>query len=222
MRTRMRGFTVVEMTMAIAITSIIALAVVGAGMALSSAYAHSQDYSQSIQTGRVASLKIQSTLRMAKLITAAGGHGDYKLVAWAKDPNGDSKINVSELAMLTCDPNAQVIVEHTVVFPTPALATLLDSTVLLETAMDVTAVQTMMEVTYGAYHRKEVLADRVISADISVDQPPPMTRMVKFQLGVGDSNRSITLYAGGTLRADMTSHVGMSGGKYVLNTTTVP
>ena len=88
MRRNPSGFTLVELVMAISITTIIGLAVAGASMALSTAHAHSESRYGSIETARSAMRRIQSSLRAAALVTYVHSNG-HKLGYWAGDENED-------------------------------------------------------------------------------------------------------------------------------------
>jgi prepilin-type N-terminal cleavage/methylation domain-containing protein len=99
-RSNRRGFTLLELTMAIAITSVIALSVAGVSMGLSRAYANSEGYYQTSQNARSAMMGVQSLLRKAKLVLSVSDDG---VVFWAQDVNGDGRINRSEVTTLIYD-----------------------------------------------------------------------------------------------------------------------
>ena len=94
MKASRSGFTLIEVTMAMVVISVIGLTVAGVAMALSTAQDNSQDYYQCIQTGRVSMLRLQDMLRRARLVTEVFDTG---LVIWESDTNGNRTIDLSEL-----------------------------------------------------------------------------------------------------------------------------
>jgi len=201
--------------MAMSITAVIGLTVAGVAIALSTAHAHSQDYYQSIQTNRSAVMQIQRSIRKTKLITATDGSS---LVAWAGDTNANGLINLSELLLLSYDQASGELVEYRVVFPDSMDAQTrlaLDVESTLATVMDPAAVEAML--TEDQYCQRLVIASAVKDFSVSAWPDVPLSRLVRFQLTVGQGQRDLTLRSAACMRADMIEAVGISDDQYVLD-----
>jgi len=110
------GFTLVEMTMAIAITSIVALTVVGASVALSSAYSHGEDYYGCLQTARGGMRQLHREVEKAQLTLYVNGDGSM-LAYWMGDTDASGAINVTELRVVEYKAASKEIMVHSVVYP---------------------------------------------------------------------------------------------------------
>lgn len=216
MRPCTRGFTLVELVVAVSITTVVALSVAGVSISLSSAYASTSDYQQSIQTGRIATLRIQNLLNKAKLVTASS---DGLLVIWADDANGDRKINLNEMAVLTCDLPACEIRQYRVVFPDSmdeATLAALNHEMSLASAMNASSVTNMLKT--NTYSKLTVIATDVRDFKVETSPDPPNTVLMGIQITVGSGATSLTVRNAGKLRVNMTGYVGIADGQYVLST----
>ncbi|UCF43196.1 MAG: prepilin-type N-terminal cleavage/methylation domain-containing protein [Planctomycetota bacterium] len=92
-----KGLTLVELLMALAVTSVILTAVVTLAHALDTANDVSDDTSQKQAQVRYATLRISELIRHCKLICGAPGDD---LCIWRADDNGDDKINPTELVYI--------------------------------------------------------------------------------------------------------------------------
>ncbi len=91
------GFTMVELLVALIVSSIILAAVATLAFAMSTANVSTDDTSIKQAQVRFATLRISELIRHCKLICAAPGND---LVIWKADDNEDSNINVLELAYI--------------------------------------------------------------------------------------------------------------------------
>jgi len=91
------GFTLVELLVALVVTSIILAAVATLTYALGSANETSDDTSEKQAQVRYATLRISELIRYCKLICAAPGDD---LAVWRADDNADGEINPQELVYL--------------------------------------------------------------------------------------------------------------------------
>jgi prepilin-type N-terminal cleavage/methylation domain-containing protein len=216
MRRRNTGFTLAEFVMAMAIVAIIGAAVAGVATALSTAYAHSEDFYMDIQNGRMAMLRMQSTARKAKLVTACT---PTTAVLWTGDTNGDGQINLSEISMLSYDAAGARLLEYRVVYPAdmaPATRSALDVVVPLSTLTSVSATQDLLKT--NVYVQTTVQADQVLDFRPGVKPAAPLSKIMTFDLKVGTSGNNLELRSACALRADATQYVSTSGpGVYVLN-----
>jgi len=211
-----KGFTLTEFVIAMAITAITGLAVAGVSMALSRAYAHSENFYQYLQCSRAGIRHTQEVFSEAKLITAADGD---TTVLWHKDINDDAQINLSEIKLIDHDSENNEVAEYSIVFPddmSPATRAALDENRDLSWAMDIPDVRN--ELLGHNYCQKKLLATDVTSFSVSCQTSPPRTRLVQMTFDVGRPEHSIKLRSAAMLRADRTAYVGISDGEYVLET----
>ena len=151
------GLTLPEIIAALAISSMVGLAIVGVSAALSSAYAHSQDFYETVRAGRTGMLRIQHLFREAKLITATT---DTSAVLWAKDTNEDGLIDLTELHLLTYDASRREVLRVRVKLPAdlpPDVADAINVGVPLESAVRYATAMTFLS---SPYVTSTVLATR--------------------------------------------------------------
>lgn len=207
MRRAKSGFTLMELTIAMTITVITSLAVAGATVAISKAHAGSEDFYQSLQTGRYSMFKIQSTVQKAKLITFCS---PSSILLWLDDTNNDGTGNMDELGFITHAANE--VRFYRLAFPANMVA--LNTTVPLSQAVSSTSL--ISQITASAYAPPTVLATDVTSVNFSATPSPPMATLVKITLTVGTGNEAMTLRSAAATRAGATGKVGISDGQYVL------
>jgi len=94
---RCEGFTLVELLIALVITSVVLTAVVTLAYAMGSANEISGDIAQKQAQIRYTALKIGDLIRHCKLICSTA---DGDLALWRADDNGNSRINPEELIYL--------------------------------------------------------------------------------------------------------------------------
>ena len=209
-----RGFTLVELTLAMSVTLVIGLAVTGVAVALSNLSQHSEEYHQQLQTSRVASTRLQDALRRARLITAGSS---TCLVTWAEDQEDPGQINLSEVVAIYRDPVTRELIERSTIFP-PAmdesLRGALDHTVPLADMANSSIADGAAE--FPQYDLKRVLARNVREFNVRYDVAPPMSQLVKFRLVVGDNDAAMRICGAARLRAARVGDVGEADGTYVL------
>ena len=209
-RTKSKGFTLLEMTMAVTITAIIGLAVAGATIALSRAYQDTEEFYQSLQTARSAMLRIQRTVQGSKLITACPG---TILVLWVDDTNGNGNINADEVLVLVFDTAAQEVRLCRKVFP-DALKPALNVEVPLYDLIDANAV--LSNVSGSAYVQTIVLANDTTDFYATASPAPPLAKRVDLYLSVGTDKNVMALRSAATTRGPKTAQVQVVDSQYVL------
>jgi len=92
-----KGFTLVELLVALVVTGIVLAAVATLAFAMGAANDVADDSSQKQAQVRCATLRISELIRHCKLICGTPG-GD--LAIWRADDNGDGQININELVYI--------------------------------------------------------------------------------------------------------------------------
>jgi len=98
---RFKGLTLVELLVAMVVTSIILSAVATLAYAMSSANGVAADTAEKQAQLRCARLRISELIRHCKLVRATN-NGD--LAVWEADSNGDRRININELVLVERGP----------------------------------------------------------------------------------------------------------------------
>ena len=213
------GFTLVELVMAMFITSIIAAAVAGMSMVLSTANAHSEDRYMAIESARNAMRKIQLDFQKALLITAVSEDGS-SLLYWVRDENENGKINLTELRLLRHESGEKQIRRYQVAFPDTWPQPLRDAQDTEFTLQSSLNLSTMASYVAGSTHSVgRLLAVDVHDFEVSLppsSQAPPLATLVQIRHTVGQGEQALTLRSAASLRADATGYVGVANGVYVL------
>ncbi len=92
-----KGFTLVELLVALVVTGIVLAAVATLAFAMGTANDVADDSSQKQAQVRYATLRISELIRHCKLICGTPG-GD--LAVWRADDNGDGQVNINELVYI--------------------------------------------------------------------------------------------------------------------------
>jgi len=92
-----RAFTLLELLIALMISSIILTAVVTLSYAMNSAYESTSEMNQKEAYIRHATVKISDLIKHSRLICKASSN---EIAIWKEDTNGDNLINISELVYL--------------------------------------------------------------------------------------------------------------------------
>lgn len=91
------GFTLVELLVALIVSSIVLAAVATLAFAVGAAYDETDDTSQKQAQIRHATLRISELIRHCKLICGTPGND---LAVWRADDNNDGQININELVYI--------------------------------------------------------------------------------------------------------------------------
>jgi len=215
MRRNGRAFTLAELVLAMAITTVIGLAVTGVAAAVSNINGRAEAYYEYLQSGRVAASRLEELLRRARLVTVAS---DSKMVVWTSADADEDDINLSEVTKVYLDTETGQLMQRTTVFPntlTEGEKEALDTSLPLSDLTSASAADA--EPPYAQYDVTRVLARNVQAFQVYPDVPGPLTRILKFRLVVGADDQSVTQYGAVTLRAPSVSRVSVAEGLYVLN-----
>ena len=211
-----KGMTLMELLLAVSATAVIGAAVVGTGFALASAQDNSDTYSECVQTSRVAMGRLTSMLRESQLVTGTDANG---IVLWTGDPNGNQRINLSELAAILYDEDTKEIIQYQIVFPEgwpPVLVWLLDVSISLKDVPD--PAYCAWYVGNSPYGMETVLASDVFECEFSVSPSPPFSRFVSIQVTTSQGESQIEVCGAAVLRADQTNRIVQVGQQYLLDT----
>jgi prepilin-type N-terminal cleavage/methylation domain-containing protein len=165
------GFTLVELLVALIVTSIILTAVATLAFALGTVNDSSDDTSQKQAQVRYATVRISELIRHCKLI-CFGGSDDF--AAWRADSNGDGQININELVYLEAGPGRDRLRLHE--FPSSD-----------NSAIDLGSIQAFSTNWWSAYS-SEVSSAQLIpecsNVEFAFDASPPRTRFVSISFDV--------------------------------------
>ena len=160
-----KGFTLVELLVALAVTAIVSAAVATLAYAVGTANKGSDDTSRKQAELRLSTLRISELVRNCKLI--CGMPGD-DLAVWRADDNGNGQINPQELVYLEMGPGRNYV--QLLDFPTAAGWRVTLSSILGGTAKD--------ELILLCEERQTMLVSECSSAQIVLDSPPPWSKSV--------------------------------------------
>ena len=210
-----RAFTLAELVMAMAIMSIIGLAVVGMTMALTDAQEYSGDFYRNVQIARHAMRYVQREIQKANLVTAVDSDS---LAYWADDTNDNGGINLTEMRLVAFDSGDREIAEYRIEFPswwTQLMKDLEDAPLSLAWATDMSNVTSMRS---NSYVVRRLLATEAAPVTFTVSPSAPLTKLLQTEVTVGQGDRRVVLRGATALRADWTGHVGTVDSEWVLDT----
>jgi len=196
------GFTLVELLVALVVTSIILAAVATLTYALGSANETSDDTSEKQAQVRYATLRISELIRYCKLICAAPGDD---LAVWRADDNGDGEINPQELVYLEMGEGR----DHIQLLDFPSAA---NWRVTLSSIQGGTAKQELMLI---CDERQTRLLRECSNVQIALDLIPPWSKSVNVSFDLVENgavrryqiNAALRAWAGNLLDTDGSSLV---------------
>jgi prepilin-type N-terminal cleavage/methylation domain-containing protein len=189
-----RGFTLMELTIGMMVTAMVA----GASAALLSAVGQGWTQSDSTQDNSLnivqTHLRIQRVLRGAKQLGlchagAIEGSSSAAILIWKADTNLDSQMQFSELALLEHDPADGIIRYYEVVYPsnwTPAQKTAADTPALANDEIyDEGAIDAFKAISYvhATILARGVTGAEFHSFDSSTSLRPSLDYVLKFPNG---------------------------------------
>jgi prepilin-type N-terminal cleavage/methylation domain-containing protein len=164
------GFTLVELLVAMVVTSIVLTAVVSLAFALGTASDATDDTSRKQAQVRYATLRVKQLIRQCKLICGMPG-GD--LAVWTADNNGDGQININELVYIQKGPNSDYL--RLCEFPSSDT-----------TAVDLSVIGTLSP---GGYSVTYVpLVPECSNVQFGLDALPPQSKLVSIWFELLEDN----------------------------------
>ena len=214
MRKRTQGFTLVEMMMGMFITSITGMAVAGVSMVLSTAYSHSENHYDAMESARSAMRRVQFSLQSAALVTAVSADGT-KLAYWRGDENSDGQVNLLELRLLDYDSISGQLVEHRIQFPELWSEDKVASENKNKDLMDAVKMDKIEEWILGSpYLTSLTYAAGVTKTVFSPSPAVPLSTLVSISAAFQTGDQVVTLNAAAALRADLTDYIYLAGSDY--------
>ena len=197
-----KGFTLVELLVALAVTGIVSAAVATLAFAVGMANKGSDDTSQKQAQLRLSTLRISELVRNCKLI--CGMVGD-DLAVWRADDNGDGEINPQELVYLEMGPGRN----HVQLLDFPSAA---NWRVTLSEILGGTAKQSLILI---CDERQTTLVSECSNVQIVLDSPPPWSKSVSVSFELLENgavrqyqiNAALRGWAGHLLETDGSSLV---------------
>jgi len=166
-RTKKKGFTLVELLVALAVMSIVLTAVAALTYAVGSANNASDDTSTKQAQLRYAALRISELIKYCKLICRVS---EQDLAVWLADDNDDGHINAPELVYLETGNDKDYI--RLVEFPTDSNELISPDSIQDGSAR--TWLKTLCQENYT------LMVPQCSNVEFSVDTQPPQTRFVSI------------------------------------------
>ena len=159
------GFTLVELLVALVVTSVILVAVATLAFAMSSANRATDDTSRKQAQLRYATLRISELIRHCRLIYA---RSSSDLAAWRTDDDNDGQIDLNEIAYIRKGPDSNYL--HLYEFPSSSGGTVSLGTMPAPLGDDVK------------------LIPQCSNVEFVVDAEPPMTKFVSISFELVEDN----------------------------------
>jgi prepilin-type N-terminal cleavage/methylation domain-containing protein len=168
------GFTLVELLMALIVTSIVLAAVVTLAFALNTANDVTDNTSQIQAQVRYATLRISELIRHCKLICGMPG-GD--LAVWRADDNDNGQINISELVYIERGPGRDYL----------RLCEFSSNDPVINIS-DIGALITEWWLSYGCSENYTLMIPQCSNVEFLFDVSPPNTGFVSISFDVVENN----------------------------------
>jgi len=183
-----KGFTLVELLVALSVSSIVLAAVATLAYAMSSANDSTDDTSVKQAQIRYTTLRIAELIRHSKLICFAGPD-DFAV--WRGDDNGDGKINSSELVLVEKGSGGAhlQLCDFPVGASGPAVA-----------LSSIRAYSTSWWLSLGLSIRRTTLIGQCSNMEFSFDVLPPATRFVNVSFELLENGFSRQYEISGNVR----------------------
>jgi len=163
------GFTLVELTVALIVSSVVLTAVATLAYALSSAVDSTDDTSRKQAQVRYATMRLSELVRHSRLVCYSG---PAEFALWRADENGDGQINFSELVYIEKGSAGDHL--HLCWFP---ISWGWDPVVKLS---DIGSYSSRWWTMYNMYTEEAALISECANVEFSFDALPPQTEFVNI------------------------------------------
>lgn len=196
--TRLRAFTIVELIVAIMISSIILTAIVTITYAMSSAYDCTSNINEKEAHIRYTTMRISNLIKYSRLICKATSD---ELVIWRADDNNNNKINLSEIVYIeTGNGNYLRLLEFN---PTSSS----------NPDYSINNLQNIYLKNWLIYFYPEsytILLEQCSNVEISIDKKPPYTQLVNISFDIEENQEKRKYQISTALRCQMSNLIGVS------------
>jgi prepilin-type N-terminal cleavage/methylation domain-containing protein len=172
-----KGFTLVELLLALMITGIILAAVATLAFALGSVKDSTDDTSYKEAQIRYSTLRLTDLIRHCKLICGAQG---TDVAIWKADDNGDGKINAAELVYIESGQNRNYI--QLLEFTTTG-----GSSISLSDIQSGLTKQTLLA---SGNYRRTLPVKECSNVQFQFDSSPPLSKFVSISFNITENNAS--------------------------------
>ena len=182
-----RGLTLVELILAMAITSMTCVAIAATMKDTAKTWEANQQDDQTLASARIAIKRLRTIVSDAKLF---GHRTANSLVLWAGDENGNFQIEYTECAMIRYDPATDQLQLLDIYFPPGTPQGDIDARNMTFTFADFGAQQLLTLLNADIYVRSRTLADNVVSFTVSTIGQALYVRTAMFSLRLGQDDPS--------------------------------
>jgi len=172
-----KGFTLVELLVALMVTSIILAAVATLAFAMSSVKTSTDDTSYKEAHLRYATLRLTDLIRNCRLVCAAVGNDT---AIWKSDDNGDGKINAAELVYIEAGSDRQYI--KLLEFTSAG-----GPSIELSEIVNDSARQTLLS---SGNYRRITLVPSCSNVQFLFDNTPPLSRFMNISFDIVENGAS--------------------------------
>lgn len=215
MRRSTRGLTLLELVIGMAVTAMVGLSVAGLSSVLAGSYSQGEEYYRSVQSARIAMLRLQSEVRKAHLLTEVS---TSQMMLWHEPVGGDGLINPSELTLITYHADEDNITQYRIVYPEwldPLMRELLDTPIDLQGLLNQPSFWADV-IRLNTFAQSTVLASGITDFSLSGDTSAPTTRLVTVHVTAGAGARGVHLRGSVATRGDRTDYLVYANSEWVL------
>ncbi|MDD4889851.1 MAG: prepilin-type N-terminal cleavage/methylation domain-containing protein [Phycisphaerae bacterium] len=195
---RRRGFTLLELTLSLAISTMVLATAAGLAFAVSHAWGKSEDINEIVSHGRNGLFQISDRVRSGRAIGYTDSAG---MLIWREDSNGDGYVDQAELSLLRV--SGGQLTEGRLNFGANVSQATQDANNRRVTAGEFVSSSYVASLQQNPYFATGVLCDYVTSVSWVLDQNAPQTRLVQVRIALTKDGLSQTFCGGMSLRSPL-------------------
>ena len=200
LKSQKRGFTIVELLIALMVSFVVLTAAVTIAYALSSAYESTSDMNEKQAHIRYTNLRLSELIRHSKLVCGASSQ---ELVIWRADDNNDNKINVSEIIYIETGLGNYL---RLLQFDPP------DPSVCITLPVQISYLKALLIYRYPETYT--TLFEQCSGMSITLDRNPPYTQFVNFTFDIEENHHIRTCQISSRLRGRAGNLINAYGGLF--------
>ena len=188
------GLTLVELILAMAITSMACVAIAATMKATTNTWEANQQDDQTLVSARIAIARLRNVISQAKIVYRKSADA---LLIWAGDYNGNFQMEYSECVAIEYDSLTRQLQFLDIYFPPGTPQGDIDSRNVALTSAEFTSPQFVSTFMADAYMRARTIVDNVIifSVHVTGQDPYVRTAMFSFRLGQDDLSQQFDAVA---------------------------